>query len=67
MLDSLDELDQIGHSLAMRANSVVWSAVASALAGVGAIVCAVNGVALEIVVSLGMASIASAILSGRES
>jgi len=67
VLDSLDELDQIGHSLAMKANNVVWTAVLSALAGVASIICAVTDVDLEVVLALGMVSIASALLSSRES
>jgi hypothetical protein len=64
--DSLDELDRTGHLLAMKANSVVWTAVVSAVAGVSSIICAVNGVSMEIVVSLGLGSVASALLSSRE-
>lgn len=63
---SLDALDQIGHSLAMKANNVVWTAVASAVAGVASIICAVTGVEIDVVLALGLASVASALLATRE-
>lgn len=63
---SLDELDRIGHSIAMGANRVVWTAVLSALAGVGSIVSATLSADIELVLALGLVSIASALLATRE-
>lgn len=45
---------------------VIWTAVISAVSGVAGLVCAVTGVSLEVVVSLGFVSVASALLASRE-
>ena len=63
---SLDALGQIGQSLAMKANNIVWTAVVSAVTGVASIVCAVTGVETDVVLALGLASVASALLATRE-
>ena len=63
--DWLVELVQTSKGRLNMPKGIVWTAVISALAGVGSVISAVLGES-EFVVALGFVSVASALLASRE-
>jgi hypothetical protein len=63
--DWLVELVQTSKGRLSMPKGIVWTAVISALAGVGSVISAVLGES-EFVVALGFVSVASALLASRE-
>ena len=63
--DWLVGLVQTSKGLLQMPKGIVWTAVISALAGVGSVVSAVLG-ASDFVLALGLMSVASALLASRE-